>query len=122
MSEIEVRSRLTSLLEVLEHKRAPSRKSACPVSTTLAAITRLQSEIVAALEALPPPAGNGATPKPSQQKPREGVAALAEDPLEGGALSPSPPELGSSRTYLALRYPGRSGPVAMWRHRASRPP
>jgi hypothetical protein len=62
---------------------------------------RSRSEIVAALEALLPLAGSGHRAEAPQQKPPEGVAALAEDPLEGGALSPSPPELASSRTYLA---------------------
>jgi hypothetical protein len=60
MSEIEIRSRLTSLLDVLEHERGALEEIGYPsLDRTLIAITRLQSEIVAALEALPPPAGNG---------------------------------------------------------------
>ena len=60
MSDVEVRSRLTSLLEVLEHERGALEEIGYPsLDESLAAITRLQSEIVAALEALPPPAGNG---------------------------------------------------------------
>jgi hypothetical protein len=60
MSDVEVRSRLTSLLDVLEHERAAIEEIGYPsLDDTLRAITRLQSEIVAALEALPSPAGNG---------------------------------------------------------------
>jgi hypothetical protein len=60
VSDVEVRSRLTSLLEVLEHERAAIELIGYPsLDETLQQITRLESEIVAVLEALPPPAGNG---------------------------------------------------------------
>jgi hypothetical protein len=53
--------RLTSLLDVLEHQRSALDEIGVPsLQDTLETITRLQSEIVAALESLPPPAGNGA--------------------------------------------------------------
>jgi hypothetical protein len=60
MSDVEVRSRLSSLLDVLEHERVALEGIGYPsLAATLAAITKLQSEMVAALEALPPPACNG---------------------------------------------------------------
>jgi hypothetical protein len=60
MSDVEVRSLLTSLLDVLEHERAAIETIGYPsLDETLVAITKLQTEIVAALEALPPPGGNG---------------------------------------------------------------
>jgi hypothetical protein len=60
VSDVEIRARLTSLLDLLEHERSALEESGLPsLADTLEAITRLQSEVVAALEALPPPAGNG---------------------------------------------------------------
>jgi hypothetical protein len=60
VGEVEVRSRLVNLLEVLEHEHAAIEAIGHPsLDETLAAITRLQGEIVAPLESLPPPGGNG---------------------------------------------------------------
>jgi hypothetical protein len=57
MSDVEVQSRLTRLLDVLEHERAALKDIGVPsLQETLEAITSLQSTIVAALEARPPPA------------------------------------------------------------------
>jgi hypothetical protein len=60
MSDVEVRSRLTSLLDVLEHERgALENIGDAGLDETLRAILHLQAAIGAALEALPPPASNG---------------------------------------------------------------
>jgi hypothetical protein len=54
--------RLTSLLDVLEHERgALGDFGDSGLDETIKAIMRLQLAIGAALEALPPPAGNGKT-------------------------------------------------------------
>jgi hypothetical protein len=60
MSDVEIRSRLTSLLEVLEHERGALEDiDDASLGETLRAIMHLQAVIAAALEALPRPAGNG---------------------------------------------------------------
>jgi hypothetical protein len=60
MSEVEVRSRPTSLLDVLEYEGVALADIGDPgLDETPGAMVALQSAILAALQALPPPAGNG---------------------------------------------------------------
>jgi hypothetical protein len=60
MTNIEVQSRLTSLLDVLEHERgALGDVGHVRLDETVRAVMHLQAAIGAALESFPPPAGNG---------------------------------------------------------------
>jgi hypothetical protein len=60
MSDIEVRSRLTSLLDVLEHERDALKDSGdARLDETVRGIMRLKSEIAAVIESFSPPAGDG---------------------------------------------------------------
>ncbi len=60
MENIEARSRLTSVLDVCEHEMQALKALRDPrLSGVLQAMTTLRAEIVAALAALTPDAGNG---------------------------------------------------------------